>query len=219
LIKAIVFDFDDTLVQTVANSFEMHAETAKALGLRVPLCEEFYSHWGKSWGDFLESLWPGIDKNFFQEKFHELHENRFYPAVEGAVEVVSELAKDVSLGIITNRERKWLPRRAKQVGIDLKLFEIISCFDDFGVPKPNIVTFKPFLDGFGKKGISSKEMLYVGDNLVDLELAQKIGVEFVGVLTGITKEEDFVSQGLMERSIIPSVAALPSLLKKGGWLK
>ena len=39
--------------------------------------------------------------------------------------------------------------------------------------------------------VSKKQVLYIGDSLVDAETAEAAGVDFFGVLTGTTSREDF----------------------------
>jgi len=59
--------------------------------------------------------------------------------------------------------------------------------------------------------IDPKEAVYVGDALIDYESANSAKLEFIAVLTGDVKEEEFRKNGV--KNIIPSVAELPKFLK------
>jgi len=61
-------------------------------------------------------------------------------------------------------------------------------------------------------GLGLKDVIYIGDSVIDAECAHKAGVSFVGVLSGGTLYEDFIKLGV--KQVIDSVAKLPKLVKQ-----
>ena len=70
-------------------------------------------------------------------------------------------------------------------------FDIIHGIEDTKVYKPDPKALEPMLAGLKKRGIT-----YVGDSLNDFYAAQAAGVDFVGVIRGVTTENEFKEAGV-----------------------
>ena len=70
-----------------------------------------------------------------------------------------------------------------------KLIDLIVGAEDVRIEKPNP---EGLLWAVDKLGLDKKQVLYVGDSIVDAKTAQNAVVDFAGVLTGTTKKEDFL---------------------------
>ena len=68
------------------------------------------------------------------------------------------------------------------------MFDIIIGWEDVSKPKPDP---EGLLRIIKKLKIRPSSSIYVGDHVLDAETAKRAGVPFVGVLTGVTKKEDF----------------------------
>ena len=84
---------------------------------------------------------------------------------------------------------KELKKRGARVGIiSTKYFlDIVVGGEDVKAPKPSPEGVKFALEHLGS---SPEETLYIGDSTVDAETAQNAGVDFAGVLNGMTTAEE-----------------------------
>ena len=71
----------------------------------------------------------------------------------------------------------------------------------------------PALDYLQEKGISTKEIISVGDHPDDYLAARDAGISFIAVLTGESRKEDFVELGLDENKVINNLEELKEKVK------
>jgi phosphoglycolate phosphatase-like HAD superfamily hydrolase len=218
MIKAIVFDFDDTLIHTYRNGIDNLRIIGKELGLPVPEESEMRKEWGKAAKDFISNLWPGCNPADFSEKYISLSSSlKPYPPVEGVHEMLDLLSRRFVLGIVTGSERIAFSRKMVSAGLDFSKFSFILTNDEIQKSKNEAGYFDPLFRELEKLGISKKEVLFVGDSVYDYEAARAGGIHFVGVLTGPSTEEDFIRKGAERGMLIPSVTELPRLIRDNGF--
>ena len=125
------------------------------------------------------------------------------------VEVLTRLkAEGAKLAIISTKYRYRI-----QAVID-KYFpshfiDVIIGGEDVKVAKPNPQGVKTALRKLKAK---KKYALYIGDSTVDAETAQNAGIDFCGVLNGLTTREELSTYP--HRQILSNLTLLPLLLKK-----
>ena len=73
---------------------------------------------------------------------------------------------------------------------DENFFDIIIGGEDVTHAKPHP---EGLLKAIEKLGMNPKEVLYIGDSLVDSQTAQAAGVDFGGVTTGTTTTEELAA--------------------------
>jgi phosphoglycolate phosphatase len=213
-LKAIIFDVDDTLINTSEFAFMNMNKAAKLLNLKPLSKEQFLKHWGHTTEKMVSSHWPDINIEEFNEAYEKVKYAGHYPAIDGAMEVLDFLKdKHYLLGILTSRTSDSLPKRFKQINISLDCFKFIQYADETDIHKPNPEVFRPILEKFRKIGIKNEEILYIGDHLYDAKAALPNNLNFLGVLSGTTKKEDFISLGINPDNIINSIRDLPDWLK------
>lgn len=103
--------------------------------------------------------------------------------IEGSLEIVAEIKRyGIFTAILTNNGRLAVDKIMQQLPL-AEYFDIIQTRHES--PQP-----KPYPDGLLKLalqlGITSNEMAYVGDALIDATAAKRAGIEFWGVATGET---------------------------------
>ena len=216
MIKAVIFDFDDTLVHTYENITDTLRVFSKREGLHFPPETLLRKHWGKTWKEFFTAVWPGIESGVLR-KFSRLSRFKPLPAVRGAHEVLDVLSKKYVIGIVTGRDRDSLMHRLFHSGIDFKKFSFIIAQDEIQKSKSHPAYFLPALSELEKLGIGKEEILFVGDSVYDYEIAQNAGLSFVGVLTGPNTREEFLGKGVKEQMILPSVLELPHFIENNGF--
>ena len=79
--------------------------------------------------------------------------------------------------------------------------------------KPDPRVFDGILHRLDNEGIRRDEIVYVGDNLVDLSAAQGAGLHFLAVTTGVTGKRAFLRKGLGSQNVLRSFTDLPEKLK------
>jgi len=218
MIKAVIFDFDDTLVETYEVVSENLKLVLKKNGLNIPTERDLREHWGKSCNELFSTLWPGIDKNIIYEQEKELLKTFKSPSpVKGVHEMLDLLSNKFILGIVTGGDKNFFMEKIIKAGIDIKKFSFVLTQDEVQKPKSDPGYFAPAFSELEKLGISKNEVLFVGDSVYDYEAAKNAGILFAGVLTGPASREDFMKKGVKESMIIPSVMELPGFIKSNGF--
>ncbi|MGZ4838352.1 MAG: HAD family hydrolase [Terriglobales bacterium] len=88
-----------------------------------------------------------------------------------------------------------------------KYFDIIIGGEDVAQHKPHP---EGALKAVEALGLAAKDILYVGDSVVDAETARRARLPFVAVLTGVTAKHAF--DGHASIAIVDSLARVPELL-------
>lgn len=192
--KACIFDFDLTLADSSKGILICFKHTLAAFGYPVPSDEIIYNTIGMTLLDAFDLL-TGITPNPEREKMRveyvrkadeEMVKNTvFYP---NAIKILTELrAAGVKTGVCSTKFRYRIKdsfeRQAGTMPIDL-----VIGGEDVTEAKPNPQGLLKCAEGLG---VDKREVLYVGDNSIDAETAQRAGVDFAAVLTGSTTREKF----------------------------
>lgn len=173
--KAILFDWDNTLVDTESMIFEAFNAARVGVGL-APFDEETYSvlpHYSlkdagaKIFGD----KYKDAEKIFYNhiEKFH-LEKLEF---LEGASELLSYLAQqDIYLGVVSNKNGVLLRREVQHLKATHYFRKIIGSRDTIS-DKPSIVPVKEALSEADFSTMA--DVWFVGDSIVDVDCARSSG--------------------------------------------
>lgn len=178
----LIFDLDDTLIESFPEYVRLHQRIAGDLGWRRPSAAELV-HYGPTWEDTLARLWPGTSLDPFMARYEELADDHSYPHIPGVPAALEGLReRGHSLWIVTKRSRKRLAQRMNQAGLRPGLFEGIFAYEDQPANKPDPRCFEPVWDALGRHGRG--QALYVGDREDDHTAAAAAGLTFIGVRTG-----------------------------------
>ncbi|MDP2918106.1 MAG: HAD-IA family hydrolase [bacterium] len=216
--RAIIFDFDDTLIDS-KGGIVYHQKVAASMGWRVPPQEELEKYWGLGWEEFIGKCWPEISFVDFRQAYIDYNqkEPRCYTHFPGTRETIKKLKKEnFILGILSNRNTRSILDILRQMNFPLDDFEIICGEEEVFFHKPDPRAFDEILVELGKKGIRPEEMIYVGDTGFDLAASRGRGIKFVGVLTGLAERAEFTALGVPAPDVIKSVKDLPAWLAKYG---
>ena len=209
MFKIIIFDFDDTLIESRKNYIATCIKTAEVMGIRKPVEQDFIWY-GDSWHDFIRTTWPEADPLAFDRVYTDLARQIVYNRFKGVNTTLNLLREKYDLYILTKRSRTFLDLRLAQSGIDMTAIKKIFTSEEMTYQKPDPRAFdvlEPHLGEFNRD-----QVLYVGDHLGDMQAAHGAGLKFVAVLTGYFSRQDFMKQGLEGRYIITDVSQLPSWL-------
>lgn len=196
--KAVIFDFDDTLVKTIETIWAQHKYTAKKfydIDLTDETLREFY---GKPFDEMVVGLYEGKDSvENMKRKYDSTYSEKFYKQLfPGALEVVNGLlSQDKQVGILTSGIPSHVDFDLPRLGFPYKDFIVIQTQDDTDFHKPDPRVFDPTLEKLVEHNISNSETVYVGDAIRDFEAARDAGLGFVGVPFGTVSKEEFEDVG------------------------
>ncbi len=206
--RDLIFDLDDTLIESFAPYVRMHQRIATELGWRVPSRQELVEY-GPTWRATLQRMWPQADIGAFIGRYEELADDHPYGAVPGAPHALRRLADDGHrLWIVTKRDRLRLDQRLREANLDAAMFRGIFTNDEVPEPKPSPRCFEPVALALGH---APHRPIYVGDREDDRIAALAAGIEFVAVCTGPEHALGFPHDHPASH-VLPSVVALPAWL-------
>lgn len=195
--KIVVFDFDDTLVESRIAKWSQHKHVAKKF-YNIDLTEEeLLKHWGKPFDLLISELYQHSDT---LEKMHEaiFSTKGDFPkkVFKKSVSTINKLLENnIKVGVLSAMNKNFIGEDLINFGFPAKNFSIIQGADETKVHKPNPGVFIPLLKNLKKDGIKKEEIVYVGDSIDDFYAASKAGIDFIAVTTGLYSYSDFKKGG------------------------
>ncbi|MBT31675.1 MAG: hypothetical protein CMO01_18620 [Thalassobius sp.] len=195
-IKAVLFDFDDTLVQTTKTKYE----AIKAIGSRYYnhqfTNEMIDEHWGIAFNKFYHNLFAGLDTDMNRVMERRTIVTKEFPnqLFSDTNSTLSSLKKQCKLGIVSAASKDTIHAEIEQTGLDISTLQFIQSADDTDFHKPDPRVFEPALAQLEKAQIDKSEILYVGDSLKDFYAARDAGLHFVGIANVTTSDAVFTKE-------------------------
>lgn len=187
--KAVVFDFDGTLVDTMGDFADIASRViSKLYDVDPSSARKMYLETsGLPFFQQLEILFPDNKKNKQASKEFETNKliNFFSNKIPEDVKKTAKYLQSRGIYVVVSSNnfqhlvRKFI-RQTKDVKFDL----VLGCKKNFFKGKDHFNYIKKYFD------LSEKEILFVGDSLKDAERAIQSGVSFIGKL-GTFKRIDF----------------------------
>jgi phosphoglycolate phosphatase len=198
-IKAVLFDLDGTLLNTLNHIGGSVNKVLAKYGLKTHSMEEYKLKIGKGIESLLESSLPkgvGIDLplNVMLKELKVNYENNIndnsnvYDGVNSLLDLLN--VQSINIGIITNK----LENLAKQnVDYFFPKWTLDIKGDGGKFPmKPNPEGLLASADEFK---VEPNECIYVGDSGSDMVAAKNAGMRAVGVTWGFRTEEELIKNG------------------------
>ena len=199
MLKAVIFDIDGTLIDSVALHAEAWQEALRHFGHDLPL-GRIRSQIGKGGDLLLLELLPKdeverrgqeIEKyrlDLFRRAY--LHRVKPLPKVRELFERIKADGRRIALASSAKAEE--LANYKRIAGIE-DLLDAETSSDDAERSKPHPDIFQAALDRLG--GIDPAEVIAVGDTPYDAEAAGKAGLRTVGLLSGGWSEAELLEAG------------------------
>lgn len=210
MIKAILFDLDDTLIRTKESKSQAIIQTAKQFYNLDIKTDQINQHWGKPFRQFMEILFAGVDQPDTVLKNYASIRDR-YPAkaYPDAISVLNKLASDYRIGIISSATRTQVISDLTELSFPIDSFFRIQTMEDTLIHKPDPAVFKPTLTALQAVNIEKSETVYVGDTLFDYYAARDAMINFIGIADRTTPKHKFLEAGAR---IITNLNELLSIL-------
>jgi phosphoglycolate phosphatase len=212
MIKAVIFDYDDTLVKTIDSKWDALRETGK----RFHNLEIKNSHIKKFWGLPYQEMLTGVlmkaDSFENLNKSYESVRSEFpMKAYSDAVETINKLLEKYKVGILTASARKLVIEDLEMLEFPIDKFFYIQTSEDTVAHKPDPKVFEPIIQKLKTENITKNEVVYIGDSLRDYFAARDANIEFFGITHGSVKsKKEFEKEGA---KTINNFIELQNLLK------
>lgn len=179
--KAIIFDFDGTLADTLPICFYAFQAVFKHFDNKEVTSDEIKAMFGPSeTGIIRENLMnPQHDQaiEMYYDKYSEKHRELVLDDARINTLLLQLKSQSYKLGIVTGKARKSL-----EISLDSlqmrDLFDVIITGDDVSVPKPDPEGIKKVLEDLK---IKNTEAVFVGDSEADILAGKQADVYTIGV--------------------------------------
>ncbi|MCM3665880.1 HAD family hydrolase [Mesobacillus subterraneus] len=179
--KAVIFDFDGTLADTLPVCFLAFEAVFREFDNREVTIEEIKAMFGPSeTGIICENL---MNNNYDEaiELYYEIYSKRHRNIVQDNEEIntlIRQLKTNgYKLGIVTGKARRSLEISLDCLGLK-NFFDVIVTGDDVEYPKPHPEGINKVLKNLN---VSPKEAVFLGDSDADIMAGKQANVYTIGV--------------------------------------
>jgi HAD superfamily hydrolase (TIGR01549 family) len=201
MLRAVIFDIDGTLVDSVDLHAQCWKEAFEHFGYDIPYGEIRYQI-GKG-GDKLLAMFLSekeIEKRGHQiEEFRgELFQRKYFPRCKPFPKVLElfERLRDegLKLALASSGKKDEVRKYEQLLGIET-LIDASTSSDDAEKSKPDPDILQEARKKIGN--VEPAECLYVGDSPHDAKAARRDGMPMVGVLCGGFSKKDLLAEGAL----------------------
>jgi HAD superfamily hydrolase (TIGR01509 family) len=185
-LRAVLFDWDGTLVNTAEASFRCYEKLFGSYGIafdRDAFRRTYSPNWHLTYSalGLAEERWAEADQRWLG---HYCEEE--VVLIEGAREALQRVrAAGLRAGLVTSGDRLRVSRELRDLGV-ADLFEALVCAEDTVRRKPHP---EPLLLALERMRLGPSDAVYVGDSPEDVQMAQAAGVRTVGIPGGFPNRE------------------------------
>ncbi len=187
--RLIIWDWDNTLMDTSGALFHALSDTMAHYGLPAPTKQDLNEVLSQHKGAYWENLFPGrVDEafNYGMSRFSIYHkESVLFPKSAGIIEYIYKLG--VPQLIVSNKPQDLLDDEVTRVGMRSFVKGVVGT--DYVLP------FKKPMPEYGREEIENiehEELIMIGDGEADMEYAQAIGA--IGVYVNARKDTNISVQ-------------------------
>ena len=216
-LKAVLFDWDGTLVDSAPATFECYRQVFAAYGIAFDerrFRETYSPNWYETYRrvGLPEEQWPQADDRWLSLYARQ----RALPLPQAAVVLARLAGAGLRLGLVTSGDRRRIARETAELALDGQ-WQTLVCAGEAPRPKP---APDPLLVALANIGVRPEQAAYVGDSPEDVYMARAAGVLAIGIPGGFPNREalaaaapDFLatSLGLAVDHLLAETDARPGL--------
>jgi HAD superfamily hydrolase (TIGR01509 family) len=205
--RAVIFDWDGTLVDSAERTFRCYAQVFDAHGIRFDRAA-FERTYSPDWYRTYEQVglppedWPDADARWIA--CYGTEPGALLPGARAALERLA--AAGQVLGLVSSGDGERVRAEVEAVGLE-GLFATAVCGGETVRRKPHP---EPLLVALERLRIAPAECAYVGDSPEDVEMARAAGAFAVGIPGGFPNRDALAAAApdLLAPSLERAVAAL-----------
>ena len=211
--KAVLFDWDGTLIDTTEHVYEANVAVMKSFGLPPLTRERYGAAFSPNWRRMYAAL--GVPEHLVEgaaDVWHGAYKGHSAELLPGAYPALERLvAAGIPLGIVTAGDRKVVAEQLRRTGV-ADLIGSAVYGDDSVEQKPDPAPLRRGLAALGHASTPA-ETAYLGDTLDDVRMARAAGAHAVGIHSPFFHPDDFYTADAHEHA--PSVADWVATLLDG----
>ena len=197
--KAVIFDLDGTLLNTLEDIAGAVNHALGLLGLPLHTVEEFKYFVGNGTDIMLKRALPADRRDDgtletikpLYVSYYDKHSDDNTRPYDGIFELLSNLkAREIKLAVTSNKIDCMVDLIVKNYFADT--FDYVTGQSDGVPPKPDITMVKKAMDSLS---VLPSECIYVGDSGVDAKTGKNVGAFTVGVKWGFRPESELLDNG------------------------
>lgn len=195
MIKAVLFDFDGTVIDTNELIIQSYTHAFKKVLNRDISMDEILGLFGRPLRlSFNEDYGEVGDELFYAfREFNESHHDHIARPFQGVPESIIAIKEGgYKIGIVTSKRRGMLDRGIKLIGLE-GAFDVLIAAEDTDAHKPDP---EPVLAACRKIEVSPEETLYVGDSVFDILCGKNAGAKTCGVKYTLTEPQKLFDAGM-----------------------
>ena len=214
-LHAVIFDFDYTLADSSQGAIECINFALDEMGLDRVSAEVACRTIGLSLAETFLALAEHHEPRRCDE-FHQLFVQRaekvmsnltvLYESVPATIEALRD--QGLRLGIVSTKYRRRINEILDREAL-LHGFQVVIGGEDVEQHKPHP---QGLLEAIQKLECSPSSVVYVGDSVIDAELAKRAGVPLIAVLSGTTPRDHFDNYEPL--AVLENISQLPKALSR-----
>ena len=209
--SVIIFDWDGTLMDSIAGIVAAVQDAAREMGLPVPTAEVVKNLIGLGFHDLLKAALPSLPRERSKEFIaaygrHFLTHQSTMTLFSGVPELLHELrVRGLRLAVATGRSRCRLQLALSSTGVG-ELFASTRCAEETNA-KPHPAMLLALME---ELEVDRQDVLMIGDTCHDIQMALSAGVDALAVGYGAQPPRSLTA--LRPRACVASVRQLRSWL-------
>ena len=208
MFRAVIFDFDGTIVDSYEAHLESFRKALSKFGLAVD-DEEIYRRFGKPARQILFEVLPQqarshIDELVKEKRIQFIETSRQVRVFDGVEETLRYLKeKGIATALATSADRPSVMRVLSRFGLE-EYFDVILSAEDVKAAKPNPDIFIRAAEGLN---VGAQECLVVGDSVFDVMAAKEAGIKTVAIASNPFQMKEIRSLG------VPVISRMTELME------